>query len=503
MMVLTRGNYMTKSKIKLYKKLLPYQEECVNKLNKMKVGANFMDMGTGKTITTVAIASKKWGKYDKILWFCPVSTIENLKRGLSDISNILDLGILEICGIESMSQSDRMYLEVLEILQKYKDVMLIVDESTLIKNYFAKRSERLIYISSLCKFKYILNGTPVTKSLVDLFSQFYLLDRRIIGYNSFYSFSRNHLVYDDFGKVKRVLDEDYIMQRISPFTFKIKKEDCLDLPERNFNRYYYNLDYSQMLHYQIVKEKLLSDLVEGDDVGIYRLFTALQLISSGREVIFNVEDDGYERLTSVDFYTNAENNPRIKALLDIVTQEEDKTIIWCKYVHEVDSIAECLIGRYGVDNVCVLKGTINRKNRDLEVLRFSDNARFLVANKSCGGFGLNLQFCNRVIYYNNDFDWWTRSQSLDRVYRLGQENKVFVTDICASYKIDERILTNLENKTDMAKSFDEVLKSHNKEDIDKWLDNRISGNNYKKKGKKDDHNWFKEIEKTTRDTEVC
>ena len=103
---------MTKSKIKLYKKLLPYQEECVNKLNKMKVGANFMDMGTGKTITTVAIASRKWGKYDKILWFCPVSTIENLKRGLSDVSNILELDILEICGIESIFKGIRVVAEV-------------------------------------------------------------------------------------------------------------------------------------------------------------------------------------------------------------------------------------------------------------------------------------------------------------------------------------------------------------------------------------------------------
>lgn len=494
---------MTKSKIILYKKLLPYQEECVNKLNKMKVGANFMDMGTGKTITTVAIASKKWGKYDKILWFCPVSTIENLKRGLSDVSNILDLDILEICGIESISQSDRMYLEVLELLQKYKDVMLIVDESTLIKNYFAKRSERLIYISSLCKYRYILNGTPVTKSLVDLFSQFYLLDKRIIGYNSFYSFSRNHLVYDDFGKVKRVLDEDYIMQRISPFTFKIKKEDCLDLPERNFNRYYYDLDYSQLIHYSYIKEKLLSEVVEDDEATIYRLFTALQLISSGREIVFDVLDDGYERMTSVDFFVNAENNPRIKALLDIVTREEDKTIIWCKYVHEVDSISECLKSRYGDNNVCVLKGAINRKDRDLEVLRFSGEARFLVANKSCGGFGLNLQFCSRVIYYNNDFNWGTRSQSLDRVYRIGQANKVFVTDICASYKIDERILDNLETKTDIAKSFNNVLKSHNKEDIDKWLDNRKVGNNFRKRGDENGNNWFEEIEKTTRDTEVC
>ena len=493
---------MMSNPVRLYKSLLPYQVECVSKLNKLKCGANFMDMGTGKTLTMVAIIKEKWGKFDRILWFCPVSTIENLKRNLEENSNILDLNILEIFGIESISQSDRTYLKVLSRLEKYKKVMIIVDESILIKNYFAKRSERLIYVAGLCKYKYILNGTPITKSIVDLFSQFYLLDRRIIGYNSYYSFSRNHLVYDDYGKVRNVLDEDYIMQRITPFTYKIKKEECLDLPNRNFDKYYYELTHEQMIHYYDVKEKLLYELEEDNDTTIYRLFTALQLISSGRRVMFEDTGSCFERIISENFYKEPRENPRIQALVNIISQEYCKTIIWCKYTHEIDSIAEVLRDLYSEDDVCIIKGSISPVNRDKEIERFRKKARFLVANKGCGGFGLNLQFCSRAIYYNNDFNWGTRKQSLDRIYRLGQTEKVFVTDICASYKIDERILENLKSKTNIAESFSKVLKNHNKEDIDRWLDNRKSGENYKRRGKKHDPDWFEEIEKTTRDTEL-
>ena len=97
-------------------------------------------------------------------------------------------------------------------------------------------------------------------------------------------------------------------------------------------------------------------------------------------------------------------------------------------------------------------------------------AKFLIANKSCGGYGLNLQFCHNMIYYNNDFNWATRAQSEDRIHRIGQEHTVYITDICADCKIDERILDNLMNKENLADSFKAELK--NKRDISAWIDGK-------------------------------
>ena len=482
--------------LKLRKELLPHQIDCINKLDKLKVGANFMDMGTGKTLTMLGLIKRKFKKIDKVIWFCPVSTMENLIRTIDENSNFLDYDFIEFFGIESISQSDRIYLQILRIVEKYNNIMLIIDESTLVKNYFAKRTERLTYIAAHCKYKFLMNGTPVTRSITDLFSQFYILDHRIIGYASYYSFANNHLIKDDFGKVVRVLDEDYIMQRITPYTFKIKKDECLDLPRRYFDVYYFSLTTAQMEHYQDIKLALLGSVDEFNSTTIYKLFTGLQLIASGRYV--HNKDFLKECMTSKDFFRNVEDNPRIKALLNIVNQEEEQTIVWCKYTHEIKAVIEVLEKYYGTENVCKFYGEISLNKRATELKKFKEGARFLVGNKSCGGFGLNLQHCNRVIYYNNDFNWGTRQQSLDRVYRIGQEEKVYVTDICASFKIDEIILENLEKKERLDETFNRKLREYNTVDIDEWIDERRK----KGKGRRNGYNRVKEIAEATRDTEV-
>ena len=485
-------------KLRIYGTLLPHQIECVEKFDKLKVGANFMDMGTGKTITMLELIRRKSKKIDKVMWFTPVSTIENLKRNIEKLSNFLDYDLIKIIGIESLSQSDRVYLESLRLLEDYKDVMLIIDESMLVKNFFAKRTNRMIYLSSNCKYRFILNGTPVTRSIVDIFSQFYLLDKRIIGYSSFFSFANNHFIKDDYGKVVNVLDQEYLMQRITPYTYKVKKEDCLDLPNRIFDVRYYNMTEAQEEHYEEVKYMFLSTVDDFDETTIYRLFTALQLVTSGRKVWEEVTGIQSKKLKSKNFFDKDVDNPRIRTLLDIVEQEEDKTIVWCKYKHEIDSICKVLSNKFGKDNVCRFDGQVSLKDRDANIKKFEGDARFLVANKACGRFGMNLQFCNRLIYYNNDFDWGTRSQSLDRVYRYGQANKVYVTDICASYKIDERIMENLKHKTNLDETFNMNLKKFNKTDIDKWLDNKLDVG----KGRRNAKNRIEQIREGTRDSEA-
>ncbi|WP_177187425.1 helicase-related protein [Peptostreptococcus sp. D1] len=453
-----------------------------------------MDMGTGKTITMLELIKRKSKKIDKVLWFTPVSAMENLRRNILENSNFLEHDFIKFYGIESISQSDRIYLEVLRIFEKEERIMLIVDESTLIKNFFAKRSERLRYISELCKYRYIMNGTPVTRDIVDIFSQFYILDKRILGYSSFYSFANNHFVYDDFGKRTSVLDQEYLMQRITPYTFKIKKSECIDLPKRNINTYYFNLTEEQSIHYEQIKQELLMSVDDFDSTTIYKLFTALQLITSARKVSI---DNIHKSISSENFFNDKKDNPRLKALSNIIKSEDEKTLIWCKYRHEVDDITSYLIEEYGEEYVCRFDGAVSIKERNIMIDKFKNKARFLVANKSCGGFGLNLQFCNRAIYYNNDFNWGTRQQSLDRVYRLGQNKKVFITDICASYKVDERILENLKKKKNLDETFNERLRKYNKVDIDKWIDNRLkAGRGW------NDKNRFRQATEATRDTEA-
>lgn len=193
--------------------LLEHQKSAVEKLSKLKVGALYCEMGTGKTRMTLSLIKPRLDhkKVDAVLWLCPCSTKANLKLDLVYHCGEVPKEVL-IYGIESLSSSDRLYLKLLNLSEK-KKIFLVVDESSLVKNPVAIRTKRIIELSKKCPYKLILNGTPISKNEADLFTQWYILDWRILGYQSYYSFSANHL---EFYTIRRPNGTEYVDKKKSP-----------------------------------------------------------------------------------------------------------------------------------------------------------------------------------------------------------------------------------------------------------------------------------------------
>ncbi|MBC8588074.1 helicase-related protein [Paratissierella segnis] len=434
--------------MKLLTELQSHQVAAVEKLSKIKVGALYMEMGTGKTRTAIELAYKRFikNKIDIVLWLCPCSVKETIKRELGKhIEGFEEKFIIE--GIESLSSSIRLNTELLKLVQRER-VMLIVDESNLVKNHRANRTVNIIRLSKYCPYRLILNGTPISRNEKDLYSQWYILDYRILGYRSFWSFAANHLEYDQRikGRIKTVLNLDYLVGKIAPYTYQIRKDECLDLPSKTYETAYYHLTHEQYEHYSQVADDLLFELDELEPYTIYRLFAGLQSVISGLKVKVG------EHLETETFFKNPENNPRIQKLMDIVNLDE-KTIIFCKYTHEIQTIVKLLNEEYEEGIAVEFYGELNQKKRQENLKKFQGDSQFLVANKTCAGYGLNLQFCSYVVYYSNDWDYATRGQSEDRVHRMGQKNNVHYVDICAANTLDERILRCLQRKENLIESF--------------------------------------------------
>ena len=441
--------------------LLPYQQEAVDKLGKIKVGALYLEQGTGKTRTTLSLVKPRLdkGRVDVVLWLCPCSVKRNLKEDLVYHCGELPEEII-IRGIESLSSSDRLYMMLLRLVETHK-VFLVVDESNLVKNKMAIRTERIIELSRHCQYKLILNGTPISKNEADLFAQWYILDWRILGYQSFYSFAANHLEYHtirlpngrevvDKGRVKRVLNVDYLTEKIAPYTYQVKKADVLKLPEKNYYQFPFWLTDEQADAYQDVRSRYLLNIDELKSETIYKFFAALQHVTSGRAVLSDPE----ERMETKSMF-HPKDNPRIKALLRVLGWDDCKTIIFCKYQSEIDGILSVL------PDAVEFTGRIPQKKRQENRERFRNGARYLVANKSCGAYGLNLQFCHRIVFYNNDFDLATRLQAEDRVHRIGQDHEVEIIDICATDTIDGFITDCLTRKENLAEAFKRELHGKN------------------------------------------
>ena len=447
-------------------KLLPFQQEAYNKLIKLKVGALYMEMGLGKTRTTLELVQTRLdkNKINKALWLCPCSTKKNLEQQIKEHSDLIDK--IEIFGIESISMSDNTYLQVYNIVSQH-ECMLIVDESNLVKNHKAIRSKRIMELSSYCKYKLILNGTPVTKDESDLFSQWYILDWRILGYKSFFSFSANHLVWDeDHKRITTVLNKEYLTNRIAPYTYQARKKDVLTLPEKIYEKVFYSLEENQKNHYKDIKDKLLFEIENTNNFSItliYKLLTSLQHVVSGRKVIET------KTLKTDNFFNKIEDNPRIIALLNTISQisNEEKIIIWCKYTEEIEEVNEILKKEFGKNSTTLFYGDITQKKRSEEIEKFRTEARFLIGNKNSGGYGLNLQFASYMIFYSNDFDWGTRSQAEDRIHRIGQNSNATYIDIIAYGSIDERIIDNLARKENLVSTLKKLL---DKKLLAKWID---------------------------------
>lgn len=441
-------------------RLYEYQSKAVDKLSKLKVGALYMEQGTGKTRTALEIIKNKMikGKVEVVLWLCPCSVKNNLKEDIikhtgqkPSENNII------IKGIESLSSSDRLYLQLLELVKIYK-VYLIVDESNLVKNKLAIRTERIIEISSFCKYKMILNGTPISKNEADLFAQWYILDWRILGYKSFYSFAANHLEYKKVrlpsgreimtDQIIRVLNVDYLTEKIAPYMYQIKKDEVLkELKPKQYHMRYFCLGILQEEEYGLTKELFLFNVVDWRSETIFKLFSALQHITSGKRVLSVPE----KRMRTEKMYT-WENNPRIQCLKRTLEDiGEDKCIIFAKYQDEINDIA--LLLQSENKSYIEFTGKISQKKRQENREKFKNHVQFILANKQCGAYGLNLQFCHNIIFYSNDFDLATRLQAEDRVHRIGQDKIVNIYDICCKYTIDVFIANCLQNKTNLLDSF--------------------------------------------------
>lgn len=421
----------------LKNELMPHQKAGVEKLIQLKVGALFMEQGTGKTITTLEMARLRYesGKIDFVIWLCPCSAKGNIKSEIIRHCPAELRKIFTICGIETLSTSIRAISYLLSLADSHK-CFLVVDESLLIKNPKAYRTEHILKIASKCPYRIILNGTPVSRNEADLFSQFFLLDWRILGYKSYWSFSANHLEFDDYGRLRRVLNTNYLAEKIAPYTYQVKKSECISLPNKSYSTRGFCLTESQNEEYNRAADILLEQVDEWKPETIYRLFSGLQAVISGKRLIFNKKESHFE---TSEMFHDPHDNPRIRTLINIIPDNE-KSIIFCRYESEISQLCSIL------DNAVRFDGTVPVRKRDAVLKEFASEKQYLVANRTCAGFSLNLQFCHNIIYLSNDWDLGTRLQSEDRVHRLGQEYSVLITDIFARDTIDEKILNCLNNK---------------------------------------------------------
>ena len=327
--------------------------------------------------------------------------------------------------------------------------LLAVDESTTIKNIKAKRTKEILKLGQSAKYKRILTGSPITQSPMDLYSQCYFLDKDLLGFDSYWSFQGRYAIIrqtrignHSFQQIVGFRNLSELTDKLHRFSYRVTKEQALDLPEKIYTTREVNLTSDQIKHYNSMKDSAVALLDGGDMVTAPEVMTRLlrlQQLLCG----YLVTDDG----ETVEIA-----NHRIDAMLDTIEEMDGKVIIWSRFRHDIKKIRKALEKDYGSGTVVTYYGDTSQEDRDKAIDRFQNDegTRFFVGNAQTAGRGLTLTAATNVIYYSNDFNLETRIQSEDRCHRIGQKNNVLYVDLVVPDSIDIHIVKVLQSKITLA-----------------------------------------------------
>ena len=326
--------------------------------------------------------------------------------------------------------------------------MLVVDESTTIKNREAKRSKNICKLALHSRYRRILTGSPVTKSPLDLFSQCEFLRSELLEHSSFYTFRQRYAIMRkmNFGGRSVEIPVGYrnlpeLSEKLKAFSYRVLKDDCLDLPPKTFMKRVIQLSHDQLKAYNQMKQLALAYL-NGKSMTTATVLTQLmrlQQITCGH---FKADDGTTQEI----------KNNRIEELLNVLHEVKGKAVIWAHWQIDVNLIIKALVKEFG--NGCCVDyfGLTPQQERQENIKKFQDDddVRFFVGTPQTGGYGITLTAASTMIYYSNGYDLEKRQQSEARIDRIGQKHPMTYIDIMCENTVDERIVKSLRKKVDIA-----------------------------------------------------
>ena len=420
--------------------------------------ALLMEMGTGKTITSIAIVGKAYltGKIKRLLILAPKSIVAVWEDEFSKFADFpYSLSVLTGTSAKKVEQLKTILRKGLEVavvnydsvpliekeLTAWHPDFLICDECSRIKNPTAKMSKATYRIAKVCKYRLILTGTPIQNNPLDFFSQYKVLDDSIFG-KSFYAFKNEYAVLGTYNQPIGWRKLPDLVKKAHSIAFRVTKTEALDLPDTiDEIRPVALEDKAQKLYKAFVKESYM-ELSKGEVTATNILTRLLRLQQiTGGFIRPDEESERYEQISSAKI--NA-----LEDVIDTAISENKKLVVIARFIPEIREICRMLDKKkIQYAHIC---GEV--KDRAAEVERFQNNpdCMIFVGQLQTVSMGLTLTAASTMVFYSLSYNFADYSQARARIHRIGQKNNCLYIHLVVKNTIDETVLKALEQKENIA-----------------------------------------------------
>lgn len=423
--------------------------------------ALLMEMGTGKTITSIGIAGAlyQFGKIKRVLVVAPLSILGVWEEEVSRFADYpYTLTVLKGPSskkAETLRSIGRNGLQIVVVNYESawrieKDILafdadlIIADEAHKLKEARASQSKAMHHFGDKARYKLLLTGTVITNRELDVFSQYRYLNRKVFG-DSFYVFRNRYFDMVGYGnhipRFRNYMLDDFL-QRMHSIAFRVTKEECLDLPGITEEVRTVELEPKAMKIYKELQKESYTELgkKEVSAVNILTKLLRLSQVTGGH-------------LTDDEGDNNAVSTAKLDALSDILDSamaEEKKIVVMARFVPELNDI-EALLKKRGIGFASVRGGV---KNRGEEIRRFQEDSdcRAFVGQIAAAGLGITLAAASTMVFYSLDYSMSNFEQAKARIHRVSQTENCLYIYLVAKGTVDTKVLRALQQKVDLAKA---------------------------------------------------
>lgn len=400
--------------------LYEHQKKGKELLLKHKKYCLFFEVGTGKTFTALSAVCEL--SSCKVLIVAPKRVLENVWK--KDTNYDLSKYDVTYLNYEKIARDK-------EFVKNSYDV-IILDEVHKLKGKTTKTSRKFRTVTAKAQYVWGLTGTPVANNYADVFNIF--RNMNIIEFNMTYDEfvsryyytkqleSGNGFRFDILLNVKPFM-VDELMIRVGKHSMTKEAKDCVDLPEKRTELVYINGMVSEK--YRELKDGILrTDEYE-------KTMIPLETLNKLHQAANGFFYDDYKNVHRIC------ENKKLKELNEILVdmlEETEKVIIVYQYQQDLEEL-KTLPFEWTTE-------PSEFPNKQILFLQYGQSE------------GLNLQYCNQMIFYSYDYSFLNYEQMSGRIYRNGQKNNVVYTVLISKGTIEEKIWWAIKNK----KSRDEFLK---------------------------------------------